>query len=291
MRNKRMFKMFTMTAVLAVLAGVTSSFAQAPTKLSRTLPLVRTDGTTVGENPGKTLPKGTVKLEIKGATQRFAVDAKNMDTSYPPGGLALYIQTGSDVRYISVMDQSGTNGHWKVDYKATNNQAPPQLGVSNLTDLVGSTVLVGTDTTNAVLSAKILDLLPNPAVLNYQERVPFNRPPIPLSLDATGYIRVKYNGRTGNSYLDAKAKKLNAGNAYVAGEASAILASTNICESASTTTNGVIRWRHDTSKGDPLPGDEDTIMEMSGQIIWVSDCFGGIHLESSIPFPPYATPE
>jgi hypothetical protein len=291
MRNMRMFKVFTTLATTAIVAGATGSFAQAPTKLSRVLPLVRTDGTTVGENPGQILPKGTVKLEINGANQRFIVDAKNMDTSYPPGGLAVYIQSGSDIRYVSVLDQSGTNGHWKVDFKATDNQAPPQTGVTTLTDLVGSTVLVGPDSTNAVLSAVVLPLLPNSNVLNYQEKVPFNLPPTPLSLKANGYISVKYNGRTGVSVLDAKAKMLNAGNAYAAGEAGAILASTNVCESASITTNGVIRWRHDTGKGDALPSDENTIMDMSGQNIWVVDCFGGIHLESVIPFPPYIAPE
>ena len=67
MRNIRMFNTFATTVIVAGLAVVASSsqtFAQAPSKLSRVLPLVRPDGTTVGQKQDATLPKGTVKLEI-----------------------------------------------------------------------------------------------------------------------------------------------------------------------------------------------------------------------------------
>ena len=65
MRNIQMFNTFTLTAIGSVLAiGALNSttFAQTQTKLSRVLPLIRTDSTTAGENLGKLLPKGTVKL-------------------------------------------------------------------------------------------------------------------------------------------------------------------------------------------------------------------------------------
>ena len=214
-----------------------------------------------------------------------------MATSYPPGGLPVYIATESSLQYISVMSRIGTNGHWKLDFKATNNQAPSQLGVASLTELVGSTILVGSDPTNAILTAKVLDLLPKPSVLSYQKRVPFNLPLIPLSLKAHGYLRVKYNGRTGASLLDAKAMNLNRANSYVAGESSVLITSTNACAGADFTESGTLRWRHDTSKGDALPSGEDTIMQMSGEHILINDCFEGTHLETTIPNPPYAMPE
>lgn len=283
--------------ILLIAGGAPSLFAQ---KLSRAMQLLRVDGSLSGEHPGEALPRGIVKLEINGNAQKFSVDAYNLTGSYADG-LAVYIGNATQIsnsvlRYVSVLSQEGTNGHWRLAFSANNNAAPPQLGVPSLTDLVGSTVFISASTNTALLRAKIIELVPDPAKLSYQQRVPMYLTNPPLSLNAKGFLRVKYNGKTGASLIEIRAKGLNAGNRYVAGAVSAT--DTNACaEHAYFADKGVATFRQDTGKGDELPGLQSgtglgtddgilTVIDLSGAVYPISDCFGGEHLIGAVPFPP-----
>jgi hypothetical protein len=297
MRNMLIFKTFLAVVVVTLAFGIGRSFAQAPMKSSRILALVRVDGTTVGSSMNAALPKGTVELEINGAMQRFRVNAKNMASTYTDG-LAVYIGPGTDItngtpHYVSVMAY-GTNGTWSLEYTAHNYAAPPQLGVDSLQQLVGETVFVASGGTNVILRAVVLPLVENPAQFSYHARSPLYLPDVPLSPNARGWIRVKYNGKTGASLIEVKARKLNRGNSYIAGGPTFVTDS-NACAEATLAETSSLVWRHDTGKGDDLPnGTNDfitTIMELRGAEVDVDDCFGGEHLWGNVPYPPYLTPE
>src|SRR5689334_14509378 len=80
-------------SILLILMGIGSSgFAD----LSRTLPLVRTDGTSVGLSQGVALPRGTVSLSMKDGKQTFMVDAYNLDGPFTKG-LAVYLGTAPQI--------------------------------------------------------------------------------------------------------------------------------------------------------------------------------------------------
>ncbi len=287
----------TMAVTIAVFTLVLASTASAGdgTSLSRTLPLVRTDGTFVGNSQTKSLPKGTVTLTIKNGKQSFAVDAYNLPGPYD-NGLAVFWGdapqiTNAALQYVSVLSQVGSNNHWRLRFES-QGAAPEQLNVADLTDLVGMTVFVATETNNAVLRANVTDLLPNPSVLSYRRRVPMYLPDVPLSLNAKGTIHVRYNARTGASVVEVRTRNLNAENRYLQNNALS-----NCVARGQIAINGRARWKSDTGRGDELfTVDADngiyasdigytTVWDEIGDPEIVRDCFGGVHLWGIIPGP------
>jgi hypothetical protein len=266
--------------------------------LSRTLPLVRLDGTTVGHDKvSGPLPYGRVKLEIRGSTQRVGIEAFKLTGSFDKG-LAVYIGDAPDItnavlQYVGVLSNAGTNGHWRLRMESKNNQAPPQfVGFDSLTDLVGFTFFVATDQSNAVLRANVSELVPNPAQLSYRTRVAMDVVDPTLSANSSGYVLAKYNGRTGGSVVVVGANGLNKSNRYVAGlPTGGIPVSDEECtEYGKMADNGVAIYPYDSGKGDELPyGGSDanisTVLDLVGDPVSVMDCFGGEHLSGVIPGP------
>ena len=287
----------TMAIVIVVFTVLVAStaFAGGDSGLSRTLPLLRLDGTTVGTSPGAALPKGTVKLAIKDGKQSFTIDAYNLAGPYDKG-LVVFLGdapqiTNAVLQYVDVLSQVGTNNHWHLAFESAP-AAPAQLGVTNLTDLVGSTVFVASETNNAILRAVVIDLVPDPAKLSYRRRVPLMLPDVPLSLKARGSIFVKYDGRTGASIIDIRARGLNANNRYIENGVSSNCVATGVLA-----VNGAARWGSNTGLGDELVSvDPDhgiygsdvgitTALDEIGQGVVISDCFDGTHLWGIVPGP------
>jgi hypothetical protein len=260
------------------------------------LPLIRTDGTSVGQSQGAKLPKGTVKLAIKGGTQSFTIDADNLAGPYAKG-LFVFIGdapqiTNATLLYVDVLSRTGTNNHWHLALESFSG-APAQLGVTNLTDLVGLMVFVASETNKAILRANVTDLVPNPAQLSYRRRVPLLLPGMPLSQKAKGSILVSYNGRTGGSVCDVIARGLNVNNRYLENNSVS-----NCVAEGFLAVKGQAHWKSDTARGDELfyvqtangvvPGSDiwlTTIMDYIGAPIVIQDCLGGVHLTGEIPSP------
>ena len=285
----------TVIGIFAILVASAVSAAEGP-KLSRTLPLVRADGTIVAESPDKNLPKGTVKLEIKGSTQRVTIDAYNLFATYDPG-LAVYLGdapqiTNSVLQYVGVLSKGGTNGHWRLRMESSNGQAPPQfVGFDDLTQLEGLTFFIVTGPNDVLLRANVTTLVPNPAKLSFRGRSRLEHGDPSLSPKAGGYILAKYNGRTGASVLTVRGTRLNKGNRYVAGVPREEPISEEECDIFGYLANkGVAIYSYDSGKGDELPfGGSDTgvitAYDLVGIPLVIQDCFGGAHLFGTIPGP------
>ena len=126
--------------------------------LSRVLPLLRTDGSSVGTSAGKLLPKGRVSLTIKDGKQSFAMEADNLAGPYDKG-LSVFWGDSPDIsdtnavlHYVAVMSQVNSSNQWRLAFDSSP-WAPAQLGITNLTDLVGKTIFVASETNQAVLRA------------------------------------------------------------------------------------------------------------------------------------------
>ena len=290
------------TAMMAIvipaftlIIAATTSAAGVP-GLSRTLPLVRMDGTTVGESGVKNLPRGTVKLKMKGNTQRVTIDAYNMSDSFDPG-LAAYIGdspqiTNATMQYVGVLSRVSSNGHWRLKMESSNNQAPPQfVGFNDLTQLEGWTFFIVAGQGNALLRANVTTLVPKPSAMSYRGRVRLAIVDPTLSPKGRGYILVKYNGRTGGSVVTLRAAGLNKGNRYVAGAPTGEPITPEECnEFGFMAEQGKTAYGYDTRRGDELPfgGSETgitTALDLAGIPLVVQDCFGGVHLFGTIPGP------
>jgi hypothetical protein len=292
------FRSVVACLAVATVAGVGANcLAGSSSGLSRTLPLVRTDGTFVGTSQGARLPKGTVTLAIKGATQSFTIDAYNLAGPYDKG-LVVFLGdspqiTNAALWYVDMLSRTGTNNHWRLVLESASG-APPQLGVTNLTDLVGLTVFVATETNQAILRAIVTDLVPNPSLLSYRRRVPLILPNQPLSQKAKGSILVSYNGRTGASIVDITARNLNANNRYIENGTLS-----NCVANGILAVGGKAHWKSDTGRGDELFSHDlgtngveyasdlgvTTVLDEIGDGIIIRDCFGGLHLQGTIPGP------
>jgi len=113
---------------------------------------------------------------------------------------------------VNVLDGSGTNGIWRLDLK-TNIGAPAQLGVDDVTNLVGSVVMISDATTNVYLETVIpRQFVPSPAALSYTRRPCsfFRSHPAPTPRSGAGQI----DGARGTSQLQVRTRHLSAGNAY-----------------------------------------------------------------------------
>ena len=291
-RFRCIFGWLTVVAVI----GAASCLAGGAPGLSRTLPLVRTDGTTVGASGDAALPKGTVKLAIKGSAQSFVVDVFNASGPFA-NGLFLFLgdtpqMTNSTLLYVDNLSRTGTNNHWRLDLESASG-APPLLGVTNLTDLVGMTVFVAAETNQALLRALVTDLVPDPAKLSYRRRVPMALPNPPLSQKAKGWILARYNGKTGASIVDITCRGLNANNRYQ--ENGSI---SNCVSEGVLAVKGRARWKSDTGKGDELfsvdlgNGTEyatdygfTTVLDETNAPVIIRDCLDALHLSGTVPGP------
>ena len=282
--------------IVVAVTAIVNLYAGSAPGFSRTVPLVRPDGTMVGTTGAK-LAKGTVTLSIVGASQRFTVDAYNLASSYDKG-LAVFVgdspqmTNSTALQYVDLMAHS-TNGHWHLSLESFSGTAPAQLGVPHLTNLVGLTIFVATETNAPILRADVLGLVADPARLSYKMRAPLNLPGMPLSLKAKGWILIQYNGKTGASVIDIKARGLNADNRYE--ENGSI---SNCLSQGMQAIGGRAHWRNDTGRGDELSTYETsngvvyasdvwmtTAMDMAGQGVVIRDCYDGLHLWGIVPGP------
>jgi hypothetical protein len=234
---------------------------------------------------------GTVLVEKKGSTQRFVVKAKNIPI--PADGLGLFLGNSPVVTngavFVNVLSVTGSNNTWNLDLENKAGGPPPFLGVSDVNELAGQFVFLADIATNVFLETMITPLVPKPAALSYANRANLLCPVPAPSTKATGYIRVKYNGRNGASILKISGHGFAAGNSYCVIYTAADTPESTDCSGGDNLTNGRGSVEHNTGKGDDLPFGVDygvtTVADLAGLNVFVVDAFGLVHLSGVIPGP------
>lgn len=303
--RERLHGILTITCtslVLSLFAAIPVARAQGFPDGSRVLALVRPDDSTVSStiSSGMVCASGSfgkLVVQKKGEHQSFVLNAYGLSLT-PDGGYGLFIGSSPDVTgavFINVLSNLGTNGHWQLVLDSTNG-APAELrarlGVGDVNELVGLFAFVADGGTNVALQNVALQTLVTPLVpklstLNFRKTVRMTRPDPAPSIHATGTIRVKYNGATGASLLDVRARHLAKGNIYCAYFVVAPGDSAPTCESGDylSTGNGFITY--DTGKGEDLPYGlplgVNTVTNLSGLFVEIRDAFGATHLSGKIP--------
>jgi len=235
------------------------------------------------------LASGTVKVEEKGGTQRFIVEASNVPVA--DKGLGVFIGNNIDATngavFVNALAVKGEKSTWSVELENSNGGPPPFLGVDNLDELVGKYVFVADTTTNVVLLTRITPLVPKLSATSYRTKVKLNNANPAPSPKAKGLIRVKYDGKTGASLLEVTSRNLAAGNAYCVVYTSADNPSGVDCTGGDSLVDGRGTIKRDTGKGTDLPfGIEDdvtTVKDLAGLNVFIIDAFGAVHQFGQIP--------
>ena len=263
---------------------------------------------------------GTVVLGRHDAKQSFEVGVHNLAGS----GYGVFrgdtFSTNFPVFLIAAMDQNDpTNNSWSLKFTSISG-APPQLGVADVTNLVGKIIYiatlgatnitgVGTNlvgcttnivggvtnlvgcTTNivdavtniivgAVLWAPVPPLVANPGKESFNKKAVLVSPPGGPSPRSRGKIETRYSGTRGQSVLEIRAMLLPRGHPYAVWMEDG-LSYTNI--GSLTLSGGSGRFIRDTRKGLPLPLEVPFVDDLSGRNILIRDEFGEVHLVGPIP--------
>ena len=265
-----------------------SSGAGAPQGVTSVITLQRVDSSS------STNAWGTVTITQAANLQQFSLTVRNIVPAVPntpPGGLALFLsQSPGDTNnfyLVNVLDAAGTNGAWRLELTGTS-AAPPQLGVTDVTNLVGRLVEIADAATNVYLETIIPPFAPVPAKLSYNRRVNLVRPSPAPSPKAEGQIIVKLNGTRGGSSLRVRAKRLRAGDGYCAFLVSFPGQDTGGCMSQTNSINGTVKFGGDTTHGGQLflgalSNGVVRVDQLSGLIVEIQDSFGVTHLQGTIP--------
>jgi hypothetical protein len=275
-------------AVACLLGRPERAGAGAPSVLTSVIALQQPPSSLVTNALGSV----TVKRGI--TNQEFDVVVQNIVPSSPDtpvGGLGVFVGDSvgsSNVYFVNVMTGPGTNGTWKLDLKSGPG-APPQLGLSDVTNLVGRFVVIADAATNVYLETIVPRLVLLPASLSYTHRADLVRPGDAPSPNAKGQIIVKLNGKRGTSVLEVKARRLDVGDGYCAYVLPFIGAAVELCVPMTNSVDGAALWLGDTSQGQQLYNgaiEVDHVVrvdQLSGKVIEIQDAFGATHLEGTIP--------
>ena len=131
--------------------------------------------------------------------------------------------------------------------------------------------------------APIPPLVSNPSAFSFNDKIKLVQPAIPPSPHASGSMRLKYSGTTGQSIMDIEASGLIKGQTYILWVSDA---GTNVGSGdfdSSVVGGGTIRFKRDTKLGDPLPVQAVTTAALTDRVFTIRDATGGIHLIGSFP--------
>jgi hypothetical protein len=265
-------------------------------------------------------PRGSVVLRRQGMKQSFAVDVHYLAGANLGAFRGDTFSTNFPAFLIAALNQNDpTNGGWNLKLTSTTG-APLPLGVADVTNLVdkfiyiatpgytniiggvtnlvgcttnivgGVTNLVGCTTnivgsvTNiiigAVLWAPVPPLMANPAQQSFKGRNPLEH--TPSSQLSHGWIKDRFGGTRGESFLDIRAMALPRGNEYAVWMEDGG-SFTNIGPMVFSLSGAVMHFTRDTRKGDPLPLEVPYIGDLSGRSIEIRDQFDDVHLTGVIP--------
>jgi hypothetical protein len=249
-------------------------------------------------------PCGTAVLEEKGSNQIFSVTINNLSgvQNGTAGSFGVFVgsanTTSSPIFLIGPLSLQGTNYTWTLKFEAMG-AAPAQLGVSNMTDLVGQFLFIAnpgyTNVVNGVTNEIVYSVLFTriPAFTTkadaprYHRKslltVPFVAPPNPAE---EGWVKTIFNGVQGRSVFELSAFHLSGGGTYSIfiedPPSSSIM--TNIGLLVISTNNvHTGSYNIDTRHGETLPLEAPTVRDLSDRAIQIRDAFDEIHLEGTIP--------
>jgi hypothetical protein len=173
------------------------------------------------------------------------------------------------------------------------------LGVTNLNDLVGQYLLIANPgftnivngVTNEIVEAVLFTRIPafttKAAALHYNRKSPLTTPSVaPPNPKERGWVKTILTGSQGRSVLDLAAFHLSGGGTYsiFIEEPPSSSIMTNIGPLViSTNAPYSGRYSRDTRKGETLPFQSPTVLDLSGRAIQIRDAFHEIHLEGTIP--------
>jgi hypothetical protein len=249
-------------------------------------------------------PHGTAVLEEKGSNQIFSVTINNLSgvSNGTAGSFGVFVgganTNNAPVSLIGPLNLQGTNYTWTLKYQA-KGKPPAQLGVSNMTDLVGQFLFIANPgytnivhgVTNIVYSDVLFAQIPafttRANAPHYHRKsllsVPDVAPPNPSE---KGYVKTVLDGVHGRSVFDLRATHLSGGGTYsifiedppssaIMTNIGFLMLSTNNVHSGS--------YNIDTRQGETLPLESPTVTNLTGRVIEIRDAFDEIHLEGIIP--------
>jgi hypothetical protein len=234
---------------------------------------------------------GAVFISKTTVGQTFSVIVKNIALNVPADGLAVFLNVpGNNTNFylVNTLNGGGTNGTWKLDMRGSPS-APAQLGVPDVTNLVGRIVRISDTATNLYLETIIQPFVPSLSALSYHRRVLLQRPNPAPSPNATGEIRVKLNGPKGSSVFEVRARNLDGGNSYCSWLLPFFGApGSGDCPKTPNLVNGRAVFKADTGKGEQLAENavesgDVRIDTLSGVVVEIRDQFGVTHLQGIIP--------
>lgn len=243
-------------------------------------------------------PFGTAVLKKQGTKQIFSVAVHDLAGS----SFGVFVGTSNDTNtpifLISAMDGQPATGDWVLKYSAVGS-APPQLGVTNLDDLAGLFLFIGTpgQQTNVVngvtniisgtvLFTQITPLTNNASAVRYNLKSPLTPPAVaPPNPRETGFVKTTYVGSRGRSVLTIFATRLSGGGAYTifVEDPPSSQTLTNIGNLVLSLETHTGTFRRDTRNGETLPFGSSTVQNLSGRAIEIHDAFGVTHLQGVIP--------
>lgn len=274
-------------------------------------------------DPSERSAYGTVNFTVKGPKQSCTVSIEGLgETDFGIFvGATPQPDTNALIYGVAPLDRTNEKkGAWFRRFTSDTGMAPLEFQVDDLRFLSGGIVVIGKadtrlletgitnvvdgvtnivvgiplplpDTTNivgGVLWAPIPAIVPNPGDFSYNATVKVLPPEEPApSPKAKATAKIRFNGQTGQSVLDIRARGLVRGQTYTVyigdstNQPPAILIPAGTMKPNKTSSQH--RFIRDTAYGDPLPQQVRDVVELSGRRVDIRDNFGNNHLSFILP--------
>jgi hypothetical protein len=313
MRTQALF----LASALAVFVWSHAATAQSPADGYANSQLRRT------VDPSERSAAGTVNFTVQGLKQTCSVQIEGLgETDF---GIfvsaAATPDTNTPIYAVAPLDRTNEKkGAWSRKFASNNGLAPLEFPVDDLHALSGGILVIGKadtqlletgvtnvvngatnivvgiplplpDSTNivgGVLWAPIPMLTANPSDFSYSAKVKVLPPEDPApSPKAKATAKIRFNGASGQSVLDIRAKGLVRGQTYTVyvgdstNQPPAVLIPAGTMEPNKNSTQ--FSFIRDTAYGDPLPQQVRDVVELSGRRVDVRDNFGNNHLSFILP--------
>src|SRR5262245_35361687 len=232
---------------------------------------------------------GKVELEKQGSEQEFKVDGRNLPAG-PADGFGVFVEegvgSGTFLTVGAMALKSPSQGRWELNLEHPG-AAPPQLGVADLTDLAGRRVEVRGTSGALYLWAILPSIGSSPCAGSVNQKAGLSPPAVsPPSPAAKGTVAVKLKASQGISFFELKVQKgLVPTPDYVVwiedAPGSGTFTAAGALQMKASGTKG--RLRRDTKKGDSLPLEVGSVLDLSGRAVQVRDGASAVHLVGTIP--------
>jgi hypothetical protein len=201
---------------------------------------------------------GTLTIQTKGAKASLKLVLKNM----PADGIySVWLEDGVGAgTYTSVATIQVATGRGSVTISA-EGQIPPELGVTDLADLVGRRAEVRDASGAVVLGLAIPSFLPLPTVKRKGTLTP-----VAAGSKASAAVKIAHSGGKSTDKFSVKAKKVDKGIPLRVWLETAVGSGT-FADAGAMLVKG--KYRRDTKKGDPLPLGVTSVTHLSGRKIQV----------------------